>query len=416
MFHLLFMFFSLLQADEATIPTVGKFTFKPYGFVATDLHYDTRQVYGFRDDFVVVWPQPILYDRFCQDINAHGIWNLTPCYTRLGLEMSHPWCTPDTEVKAVIEGDFLGLSDLWIDDYRLRYAFIQLASPSFRILLGQWWHPLFLLDCFPDTIGFSNGAPMEPQAREPQLRMTYFNKSLECNLTVASQRDFNSDGPFGFSSKYIRNSVVPNINALIKFFPTKESLIGFSIDFLRLTPRLATACCLKTNAYIDSVIAEVFGAYNAKRFQFRAKVCFSQNGSDQFMLSGFAVKTQDPKTCFQTYSNTQTINGWIDTAYWWNKETKSIGLFIGGMKNLGSFDKLFRDPATDQPIVFSFNPLIATVFRVAPRFRYIKEPIHVGLELEYTRASYGTLDRYAVPQDARPVGNVRLLFEVLYFF
>ena len=60
MFYLLLLLFSLLQADEATIPTIGKFTFKPYGFVATDLHYDTRQVFGFRDDFVVVWPQPIL--------------------------------------------------------------------------------------------------------------------------------------------------------------------------------------------------------------------------------------------------------------------------------------------------------------------------------------------------------------------
>ena len=128
----------------------------------------------------------------------------------------------------------------------------------------------------------------------------------------------------------------------------------------------------------------------------RSKFVFAQNAADQLMLGGYAVRTVQPFTDIRTYANTQVVAAWLDTAYWFDEHNKSVGLFIGGTKNLGSREPLYIDPTTTQPIVFGLDPNIDTVWRIAPRFRSIKKPVTLGLELEYTQAAFGNLNRKAV--------------------
>ncbi len=66
--------------------------------------------------------------------------------------------------------------------------------------------------------------------------------------------------------------------------------------------------------------------------------------------------------------------------------------------------------------MFALDPNIDTVWRIAPRFRFIKKPVTIGLELEYTQAAFGNLNRKAVVINPRATGNMRLLFEILYVF
>ncbi len=213
-----------------------------------------------------------------------------------------------------------------------------------------------------------------------------------------------------------RNAVIPNLHLQFRFFPSEDTVFGIALDYKRLVPRLESEKGIAVQEKIDSIIFQVYGAYNAKRLQIRSKVVYGQNGSDQILLSGYAVETRNKVTGAQTYSNTASVSAWIDAAYWFDEQTKSVGIFGGYTKNLGSSDCLFIDPSTKQPIVFAFDPDIDYVGRVSTRFRYIYKAFHIGRELEFIRASYGTLNRRAEVIRSCPVDNIRLLGEILYYF
>ncbi len=390
--------------------------FKPFGFVAADLFYDSRQVFGARDNFALLWPLRVLPDIYGNDINAHPQGNLTAIQTRIGITAEQPWFK-DWKISGTIEGDFLGIIESTTGDYRIRHAFVLLEIPTWSILAGQWWHPLWVIDCFPDTISYNNGSPMEPQAREPQLRFDYKAEHAEIILAALGQGDFGSIGPEGSSNVYIRNACVPNFHAQLKYYFTPEYLVGGALDYLRLVPEIVTEANVATNNAVNSIIAEVFAAINKKKYQIRTKVVYGQNANDQLMISGFAVETQDPVTQIQTYTPTAAIAAWIDMAYWFGKDlTQSVGLFIGGTKNLGAGKPLYIDPETNQPIVYTYDPTLGYVWRVEPRYRYKTKAYQIGLELEITSAGFGELNRCAAVPHTTAATNVRVLFEILYFF
>ena len=407
----------LLFSLTASTYVCAKLVVKPYGYVAYDHWYDTRQVLSAREDFFLLFPLPPQLDEFCEDINAHGKWQMTALQTRMGLTAEMPGWWKDSELKGFIEADFLGSADPFIYNYRLRFAYLAIKTKKWKFLAGQWWHPLFTLDCFPDTICFNNGAPMEPQARAPQVRFTYTTDRYELIVAALSQEmQFESAGPLSFSTEYIRDSVTPNFHIHGRYFPVKDAVLGVAFDFLRLAPRVVTDNDVATHERINSVIAEIYGAYNAKKYQIRAKFTYAQNGTEQLMISGYGVRTRDPVTDVRTYSNTQAIAAWLDMAYWFSHETKSVGLFVGATQNIGATDPLYIDPTTGEPILYQFDPHLARVARIAPRFRYKKFPFQIGLELEWTYAAYGKLNKRAHVEHPRGVNNVRLYFEIMYNF
>ena len=50
--------------------------------------------------------------------------------------------------------------------------FIYFEWTDKSLMMGQYWHPLILPECFADTIAFNGGSPFEPFSREPQVRLT----------------------------------------------------------------------------------------------------------------------------------------------------------------------------------------------------------------------------------------------------
>jgi hypothetical protein len=408
-------FLSLLV--YAGIYSLPEFSVKPYGYVAYDLYYDTRFLLSAREDFFVLFPLPPQYDALCQDINDHGHWQMTAIQSRLGVNAELKGLWRDIVAKGFYEADFLGAADPFISIYRLRFAGVSVHSNEWTFLAGRYWHPLFALDCFPDTICFNNGAPMEPQARAEQIRVTYTTKKYEIIAAALSQEEqFASDGEVGISDVYIRESLVPNYHIQARFFPAETYVVGVALDYLRLCPRIVTDNDFATNESINSFLVELYAARNEKKYQIRAKAVYAQNATNQLMISGYGVRTQDPVTNFRTYAVTQAVAGWIDMAYWFDDGTKSIGLFAGATKNLGATHPLFIDPATQQPIIYEFEPTVDVVARVSPRFRYKKHNMQIGLELECTSASYGKLNRKAEVLCPQTVTNFRVYFEILFFF
>jgi hypothetical protein len=229
-------------------------------------------------------------------------------------------------------------------------------------------------------------------------------------------RDYPTIGPIGTTGNLIRNALVPEIHAQVRLFPWQDVVIGAALDYKRLAPRIESMEGFAVHEAIDSAVCAIYAAYNGKKFQWRMKGIYDQNGADLLLLSGFAIESINPTTGQQTYANTQAVSGWVDTAYWFYHETVSIGAFFGYTKALGSQKPLYIDPHTGQPIVFALDSTLAYVGRVAPRLKYRTNLFQFGAELEITWAAYGRLDNRAQVTHPVPTRNVRLLLEALYFF
>jgi hypothetical protein len=390
---------------------------KPYGYVKWEGFWDTRQVIGSREEQALLYPKPRRLDIFGQDIESHGKWDMLAIETRIGLGLEGPrW--GDIRIDGLIETDFRGPSDPITSVLRLRHAFGRVVWENGSFLYGQWWHPLFILECFPHTVAFAIGAPMEPQARDPQLRYTGRWGWFELIAAAASQSDFLSNGPIGFSAFYIRQAVIPNLHLQMRGY-FKDNVVGVAADYKRLVPRIESDKNVKVNEFIDSFIFEAFAAFIYAPWSLRTKVFWAQNGTDQLLISGYGVHTINPVTDARTYTNTAAAGGWLDFSYLFGCDNHELGFFVGGTKNLGSRQSLFIDPETGQPIIYALSGLAQNldyVVRVSPRYIFMKDPIRFGAEVEWTRASWGTPNRCGKVRNGVPVDNIRILLALYYMF
>lgn len=390
---------------------------KPYGYVKLEAFFDTRQGIGSRENQVFLFPAPHLLDVLGRDINAHGEFHMTATETRVGVTLTGPtWCCIKT--SGLIETDFRGVSDETNGTLRLRHAFGKIDWPNASLLYGQFWHPLFIVECFPHTLGFDYGAPMEPQARDPQLRLILKNRCSEIIIAALSQREFASNGPLGVTSKYIRDSVTPNFHLQFRRY-FANNLIGIAGDFKRLVPRLVSDKNYKVNEHINSFVAEGFAAINCPPFSVRLKAVYAQNANDQLLISGFAVRTVDPVTDKRTYTNTTAAAFWMDSSYIFCCNNKEIGLFVGYTKNLGARHDIYFNPETNEPIIYALAKVSQNIdyaMRISGRYICARDPVRIGLELEFTRAAYGTPNRRARVVNAKGVNNLRTLFAFYYVF
>ena len=392
-------------------------TVQPYGFVKWEAFFDTRQIIGLDEGMGLLFPSPRVLDTFCQDINAHGFWNMTAFETRWGALLTGPdWGRFATD--GLIEADFRGSFETGIFNFRLRNVFGRVLWENGFFLYGLWWHPLWIPECFPHTLGFAVGAPCDPQARDPQLRLSQKWDWFELTVAALSQSFYASPGPKGATPLYIEQAVIPNLHLQMRAY-FDNNVIGIAGDYKRLVPRLVTDKCVKVHEFNDSFIVEAFGAFNYAPWSLRCKTFWAQNGADQLLISGYGVRTVDHCTGARTYSNTAAVGGWVDFSYLFHCDEMEVGLFVGGTKNIGSHDPLYIDPKTGRPIIYALRCVsqdIDYVVEVTPWFVFMKDPVRVGLELRYSRASWGKPDRFGRVTCGTPVDDFRTLFVLYYMF
>ena len=144
-----------------------------HGFINYELMYDTRLNQVSRDGEVFYYPKPFEGDKNGVDKNAHGKLHMFTFHTRLRAEIKE-FDVKKMKASGLIEGDFIGANDAASNVIRLRLAYIKLTSAKFEFLAGQYWHPMFVTDCYPDVISWGAAAPIHVLNRSPQLRVTYF--------------------------------------------------------------------------------------------------------------------------------------------------------------------------------------------------------------------------------------------------
>lgn len=376
------------------------------GFVKTDISYDTRQTTAIREGHFLLYPSPELFDKNGEDINAKANFNILSIQTRLTGKITAPDAF-GAKTSGQIEGEFFGTTDGDINGFRLRHALIKLDWTNTSLLVGQTWHPMFITEMFPGVVSFNTGVPFQPFSRNPQIRLTQSFNNIKLIVAAIAQRDFQSNGPSGFSSVYLRNSVIPNLHAQVQY-SSNGNLAGVGLDYKTLTPRLVTTKNIKTDATVSGFSAIGFAKLNLDPVTIKAQAIYGQNIPDLMQIGGYAVKSTDATTGVETYTALSNFSAWGEIST--GKETE-YAVFFGYSKALGASDNisgLYFGRATD----------IENIFRISPRIQFNSEKTRISTELEYTSAAYGipnNLNKGKI-ENTKTVSNLRLLLSFYYFF
>ena len=419
----------------AILPLLGiaqekekKFGIKFSGFVKTDIFFDSRQTWDARDGHFLLYPKNEFPDENGNDINAKAKFNMLSIQTRLKGVITGPDAL-GAKTSGVIEGAFFGNIGSDLNGFRLRHAFVKLNWEKTELLVGQYWHPMFVTSCFPATVSFNTGAPFEPFSRNPQVRLTQKIGKFNLILAAMMQTDFASTGPDGFKTKYIINSGIPEMDLRFEY-KSENLLIGAGVNYKTLLPRLMIKNSyeipetpIDVNVKTNETVAgtSFFGYLKIKTEPVTIKL-YGVGGQLMYSminLGGYAeteFETEDyvlspdsitSKTTNIKYSPLGTASAWIDIHT--NGKKWQFGLFGGYSKNLGS-DKEIKGK------IYGRGADIAYVYRISPRVIFNAGKFRIAPEIEYTVAAYGTPDLKDIVKDVKEVGNFRVLLGVYYFF
>lgn len=381
------------------------------GFVKTDMFLDTRQTTSLREGHFLLYPSPEVFDVNGNDINAKSNLNILSIQSRLTGKITGPEAF-GAKTSGVIEGEFFGTSDADVNGFRLRYAYVKLDWENTSLLIGQFWHPMFVSEMFPGVVSFNTGAPFQSFSRNPQIRFTHNIGNFKIIAVAASQRDFQSYGPDAAgkstqSSSYLRNSVLPNLHLQFQY-KEGENLFGAGGDYKQLTPRLVTNKNYQTKETIGSFAAIGYIKLFFNPVTLKAEGIFGSNLADLMMLGGYAIKSTDAITGAETYTAIKCFSIWGELSA--GKEIE-FAIYGGYQKNLGAGDNITGS-------YYGRGTNIDNLLRIAPRVQWNSGKTRISTELEYTAAAYGTnnnSDKGKVV-NTTTISNLRILLAVFYFF
>ena len=411
--------FAAVLAAVSAAPLAGQTPAKPpafslafSGYIKTDIFTDSRQTTSIREGHYLLFPKGPALDPDGADINARGSFHILSIQTRAALKITGPDAL-GAKTSGYVEAEFFGTSDADLNGLRLRHGYLKLNWPRTELMIGQFWHPLFVVECFPDVVSFNTGAPFQPFNRSPQVRLTQTFGRLSLAATALAQRDFTSNGPDGASSVYLRNAARPELNLKLQFAAKNdkrktETVAGVGGDLMTIAPRIATASGYATEEKVSGAAAMAFFKQKWPKWTWKAEAVWGQNLHHLTMLGGYGVRdVLDPVRLDWSYTPVATFSAWTEVQT--NGGPWQTGLFAGYSKNLGSTHEITG-------ATYSRGANIDELYRLSPRLLYNAGKVRLAGEVELTAASYGTPDLYGKVQGARFVRNVRLLLAAYYFF
>ena len=386
----------------------NKLKLKLSGFVKNDFFWDSRQTVAAREGHFLLWPAAVSEDLDGNDINAKSNFNFLAVQSRISLGISGTEAF-GAKISGKIEGDFFAQANDNINLLRLRHAYIKMNWTNTELLFGQYWIPMFVTGCFPGTVSFNTGVPIQPFGRNPQIRLTQKLGVFKFIAVASSQRDYTSRGVSGVTGEYMRNSMLPELSAQIHFAKDKTLLAGIGGSYKQIVPQIETATGFATDETVSSINAIAFLKVKTSPVTIKVEGIYGQNTPDVLGIGGFAVTDiTDVARGYQSYSPISTMSAWTDIHT--NGKDMQIGIFGGYTKNMG----------TDKDIagaVYGLGTNIESLYRVSPRVIFNSGNVRFALEGEYTVANYGSItDARAIPTDITTAANFRMLAAVYYFF
>ncbi|MCD4735618.1 MAG: hypothetical protein K8R53_06210 [Bacteroidales bacterium] len=417
---LILLVFITLSTIHLKAQDEPKFGIKLSGFVKSDFFFDSRQTVSAREGHFLLWPAAEYIDEANTDINKKANFNFLAVQSRLKGTITGPDAF-GAKTSGVIEADFFAQTNDNINLLRLRHAFVKLNWKNIEVLAGQYWNPLFVTDCFPGTVSFNTGTPLQSFSRNPQLRLTYRTGSLKLTAAALSQRDYASRGEAGPSSVYLRNSAVPDMHLQMQYGSGNDNtgtaiIVGGGLAYKSIVPRLKSSVgppnvFYKVNEKVNGFTAIAFSKVTTRQVTIKFETRYGENISDVLAISGFAVKEiTNVLTGEQSYTPLKSMTYWGEVH---TNGTIQFGVFGGFFKNLGTKEPM-SDLGND---VYGLGTDISTLLRVSPRVIINSGKTRIAFELEYTSAAYGNYyDVNYVPDNTTSVANLRALIAVYYFF
>jgi hypothetical protein len=402
------------------------------GYVKADVFYDSRQAVGGREGEFILYPAAKSLDVNGTDIKAIGDFNILSIQSRLTGKITAPDVF-GAKSTGVFEGEFFGTSNTDVNGFRLRLGYVNLNwNNSTQVLVGQAWHPLFILDAAPATISYNTGTPFKTLSRNPQIKITQaLTSNISVSLAFISERDFQSYGPTSgaataaglgtqvASTTYAQDAVVPNTDLQIAF-RNDNFVFAVTGDYKVIEPLQSVtynSALYQTTEKISSGIGQVTAKYKTTDFSVTAEGIYAQNPASQYLVGGYAVKSIDATTGIPTFTNFNTGSFWTDIVY---GSQLQLALFAGYTENLGTSDNITTTSlyVYGNGVSASIGGSIKDVLRVSPRLVLNYGKTRFGWELEYTSADYGTADLAdkAKVKNTYSVANLRVLFGAYIFF
>jgi hypothetical protein len=382
------------------------------GFIKTDIMADSRQTVSIREGHFLLFPKPELPDPAGRDVNARANFNILSVQTRLIGKVTGPDAL-GARTSGLIEGEFFGTADGDTNGFRLRHAYVKLNWRTTELMVGQFWHAMFITDCYPDVVSFNTGAPFQPFSRAPQIRLTQSFGTLSLVATALSQRDFASNGPEGVSSVYLRNAAAPELNLKAQYAAKDEkagteTTLGVGADYMKIAPRLATEAGYKTTESVGGASVMAYFKRRMPGLTIKAEAVYGQNLHHLTMIGGYGIEAlTDPVLKTQSYTPLDTFSSWAEVHT--NGTRWQTGVFAGYSRNLGS-----RHPITGPS--YSRGGNIRDLCRISPRLVLNTGKLRLAAEAEWTSAAYGTPDLHGKVKNVHRVGNARILLATYYFF
>ncbi|WP_020600193.1 DcaP family trimeric outer membrane transporter [Spirosoma panaciterrae] len=388
------------------------FSVKFTGFVRNDVSWDSRQTVNLREASVDLWAKDKQLDMNGNDINAVPNLNMLGINSRLGVTFNGPdaW---GAKTSGLLEMEWFGPSDAAVGGVRLRHAWAKLDWAKTQLAFGQFWHPLFVTDCFPGVVNFNTGIPFQPFNRSPQVRLTkHLNADWHLIVAAIAQRDFTNSGINGSSSEYLRNTSVPNLHAQLQL-KREKVLAGIAFDYKVIRPRLSVGSgttLQELNATVGSTAIMGYLKVISSRTTFKAEIVSGSNLTDHVMLGGFlAYGTNGIES---SYKPVKITSMWAEIHG--NGKKVVPGLFVGYCKNAGNDPNAIA--AYGRGIGITGRGGIDNLMRIAPRIEFIAGKFKLGTEYEYTAAGYGTSTSDARVTSVETISNSRLLLTTTFAF
>jgi hypothetical protein len=382
------------------------------GFVRNDVMFDSRQMNSAREGDLSLYPKDTLLDSDGKDINAAPTIHMLAITSRLTGTITGPDAF-GAKTSGILEAEFFGNFDGGINEFRLRHAWAKLDWTNTQLAFGQYWHPLFVTDCYPGTINFNTGMPFQPFNRSPQVRLTQKVGKLNIIVAAVSQRDFASVAPSGYAATDpARNSAIPNAHLQLQYKSTKL-IVGGAVDYTAIRPRLSSGAPVKVSKELATGLSfEGYVRVNLKPVTIKAEVVMGENLTHHVMIGGYLAYVNDTVSKLETYESTKTSSYWIDIAGTGKKVVP--GIFVGYTKNDGA--SLNAKTAYGRGIAVGGRAL-DFVYRISPRVEFISGKFKMALEIEYTAAQYGHVTTDAKVFDQKEtVANTRALFTTTLSF
>ncbi len=381
-------------------------TIKIYGFVRNDFYYNSRMNSESIDGLFYLYPKPVSLNSTGVDLNASPQAEMLSVNSRIGVDFKGR-SVLGASSSAKIETDFAGFGTSYYV-IRLRQAYFKLNWKKTELLLGQTWHPLYG-NVAPIVLECDAGAPFQPNNRSPQIRLVHnLNSTVSFIAAAVYEMQYLSQGPQGASACYLKNAMLPDM-FLGSEFKTTHWTSGVSLDYKTIKPLVEE---------ISSVSAAIYSQYTNQKFQLKAKSFLGENLTDQQMLSGYGISGINPLTGANTYTNFNIVSSWLNAVY---GKTWQVGAFVGLSQNLGTNKSLMANSdhkftAYGNGYTADNQLLLDRLYRISPNVSYNLPNFNVGLEYDFTSASYGTLKSNGRVANPYSVCNNRIVATASYFF